>query len=311
MNLRAIDLNLLVVLDALLDEGHVSRAAARLGLTQSAASGALDRCRHLLGDRLLERGPRGMTLTAKARALRKPLAEVLAAVEVVLAVPAPDLATMRQVVRLAMADAPGALIGSALYQALQTSAPGIELIIHPWREADRALEAMSKGEIDLAFAALPSADDDFHRRTVLVERYVVAMRPGHPAAEQFDLSAWLAHPHILVSASGRRSGDLDIALAGRGLTRRIGMVAPSFLMVPPLLASTDLIAMLPSLCLPADAAQSLRVFAPPIAIDGFALHLGWHARRHGDLAVRHVATLVEDLMKARWEQNLALISPGA
>ena len=99
MNLRGIDLNLLVVLDALLAEAHVSRAAERLGLSQPATSAALERCRHLFGDRLLERSAGGMRLTARAEALREPLAAALAAVAATLQAEPPPLAELTAAVR--------------------------------------------------------------------------------------------------------------------------------------------------------------------------------------------------------------------
>ena len=110
MNLRGVDLNLLVVLDALLEEAHVSRAAERLGLSQPATSSALDRCRHLFGDRLLERAAGSMRLTPKAEALRPRLKDALAGVVDVLAPPEVPLADLRQTVRLLMADNLAALL---------------------------------------------------------------------------------------------------------------------------------------------------------------------------------------------------------
>jgi DNA-binding transcriptional LysR family regulator len=106
MNLRSVDLNLLVVLDALLDEAHVTRAAERLGLSQPAASAALDRCRHLFGDPLLERGRGLMRLTPRAEALREPIRSVLSQAEAVLGAPQTPLSEIRQVVRVVMSEWP-------------------------------------------------------------------------------------------------------------------------------------------------------------------------------------------------------------
>lgn len=289
MNLRGIDLNLLVVLDALLAEAHVSRAAERLGLSQPATSAALERCRHLFGDRLLERSAGGMRLTARAEALREPLAAALAAVAATLQAEPPPLAELRRTVRIAMADAPGALLAPPLYAALRQSAPGLDLVIHPWRGAAAALEAMARGEVDLAISVLPPPGTSFRRRELFQETYVVAMRRDHPAAKRFDLDAWLSHPHLMVSSEGGRRGDLDEALERLGRARRVGMSVPSFLMARPMLLASDLIAMLPSRSF---EREGLAVFEPPIAIAGFPLHLGWHARHDKDPAVRHVAELI-------------------
>ena len=298
MNLRSIDLNLLVVLDALLDEAHVSRAAERIGLSQPAMSSALERCRHLFADRLLERGAGGMVLTPKAQALADPVKEILAGMTALLDRREPDLATIRQTVRVVMADLPAVAIGPALQHRLALTAPNITVAVMPWHGAAAALDGLGRGSIDLAVSVFPKVDSDFSRRELLQERYRVAMRRDHPAAETFDLDRWLAYPHVLVSGRGDTSGPLDEALARIGRTRQVGMVVSSFIMVPPLLAESDMIGLLPSRCLPERVRGEIVAFEPPVAVEGFPLHSAWHKRRATDPAVQHVARLIEDLVAA-------------
>ncbi len=298
MNLRSVDLNLLVVLDALLDEAHVSRAAERIGLSQPAMSSALERCRHLFGDRLLERGAGGMVLTPKAQALAGPVKEVLAGMVALLGKDEPDLASIRQTVRVVMADHPAVVIAPALHRRLAQTAPGLTIAVMPWHGAAAALDGLGRSSIDLAVSVFPSVDADFTRRELLQERYRVAMRRDHPAAGAFDLERWLAHPHVLVSGRGDTRGPLDEALARIGRARHVGMVVPSFIMVPPLLAETDMIGLLPSRCLPERVRGEIVAFEPPISVEGFPLHSAWHKRRAGDPAVQHVARLIEELVAA-------------
>lgn len=295
MNLRSLDLNLLVVLDALLDEAHVSRAADRLGLSQPAASAALQRCRHLFRDELLERGRGTMSLTPKAEALRAPLKSLLASVTELVDPPAVPLEEIRQTLRITTADYPALFIIGPLQQELQHSAPGIDVVIQPWHGADTARAALVDGTSDLAISVFPPAVDDLHREELLVERYAVAMRRGHPAAEAFDLKSWLAYPHILVSGRGDTRTPIDIELASRGLSRRVGFVVPNFQMVPTLLHGSDMIALLPSRVL-ADF-DGLVSFPPPIDVAGFTLHLAWHQRRMKDLALQHVAAILTGLFR--------------
>ncbi len=306
MNLRAIDLNLLVVLDALLDEAHVSRAAERVGLSQPAASSALERCRHLFGDPLLLRGRGRMRLTAKAQALQQPLRDILAQVSVLLDAPEPDLKSLTQTVRVMTAELPPALVTGRVYEHLRRTAPVLTLAILPWQGAQATLEALAQGRADLAISVFPVIDPDFTRRELLRERYVVAMRQGHPAAAGFDLDRWLAFPHVLVSGRGETHGPLDEALARLGRKRHIGLVVPSFLSVPPLLLASELIALLPSRTLPAEEADRFASFEPPVAVEGFPLHLAWHRRSERDAAVRHVADLIEAVLG-----DAALVSPPA
>ncbi|WP_198148022.1 LysR substrate-binding domain-containing protein [Elstera litoralis] len=159
------------------------------------------------------------------------------------------------------------------------------------------MDGLTKGNSDLAVSVFPDVDASIQRIELLRETYSVAMRKAHPAAADFTLARWLAFPHILVSGRGETQTPLDRSLAQRGLHRRVGMVLPSFLMVPPLLLASDMIAMLPSRCLPSNTADDFAVFAPPIPAEGFPLHLAWHNRRRGDAGVQHVATMIRDLLK--------------
>lgn len=298
MNLRSVDLNLLVVLDALFDEGHVSRAAKRLGLSQPAASSALERCRQLFNDPLLERGKGMMRLTPKAESLRVPIKNLLADVNRVLDPPAVDLATLRKTIRIDMADYPSVVITGALHQALAESAPGIDLVVQSGQgSVEDVLDDLAKGTVDLAVSMFPKVDGSFRRHVLRKEHFVVMMRKGHPAAAAFDLEKWLTFPHLVVSGLGHSKVDLDETLAAHGRERRVGIVVPGYLMVPPLLARSDLIAMIPSLCVPKDAAGDFAVLEPPIPVDGFTLHLVWHGRRDQDPAVQHVATIIQGLLE--------------
>lgn len=294
MNLRSLDLNLLVILDALLDEAHVSRAADRLGLSQPAASAALQRCRHLFRDDLLERGRGTMRLTAKADALRAPLKSLLAGVTDLVDPPEIPLADLRQTLRIAMADYPALFVTGPLQRALADTAPGLDLVIQPWHGAGAATGALIDGTTDIAISVFPQDDDDIQRIDLLTEHYVIALRPGHPALPGFDLTRWLAHPHIMVSSRGEARSPLDAELARLGHTRRVGLVVPTFGMVPELLRNSDMIAMLPSRIMA--AAPDLVSLPPPIPVTGFPLHLAWHRRRTKDAGLRHVAALLTSLI---------------
>lgn len=289
MNLRSIDLNLLVILDALLDEAHVGRAADRVGLSQPAASAALQRCRHLFGDALLERGRGTMRLTAKAESVRAPLKSVLAGIVHLVEPPEVPLAHIRAMIRITMADYPAALLAVGLQAGLARSAPGIDLVIQPWRGGQEARLALIDGTSDLALSVFPGEDPDINRAEILREDYVIALREGHPAIAGFDLDRWLDWPHVVVSGRAETRSPLDGQLAEQGRSRRVGMVVPGFAIVPDLLRQSDLIAMLPSRVA---GAAGLATLPPPIPVPGFSLHLAWHRRRDGDRPLRHVTDLL-------------------
>ena len=294
MNLRSLDLNLLVILDALLDEAHVSRAADRLNLSQPAASAALQRCRHLFRDDLLERGRGTMRLTPRAEALRAPLKSLLAEVTALVDPVAPPLHELRQTLRLSMTDYPALMVIGPLQRTLHQSAPGIDLVIQPWHGAEAARSALIDGSCDIAVSVFDGMEEDIHRAHLLTEHYVIALRPDHPAIHGFDLDRWLAYPHILVSGRGETRSPFDAELARIGRARRVGLVVPTFGMVPDLLLESDMIAMLPSRIL--SAAPGLIALPVPVPVPGFDLHLAWHRRRTKDAALQHVADLLTGLL---------------
>ncbi len=287
VNLRSIDLNLLVILDVLLDEQHVGRAGERIGLSQPAMSAALQRCRHLFGDQLLERSRGMMRPTPKAESLRQPLKEWLAEATRIIAPPVVPIDRVRATLRLKMADLSALLVLEPLLADLARSAPGIDIVLQPWAGADDARRALKDGSTDLAVSVFDSDDADLCCQPASEEAYVVAMREDHPAARDFTLEGWLSFPHVVVSGRGEARTPLDGELAARGLRRRIGVVVPTFGMVLPLLRCTHMIGMVPRRLV--HRAEGLAVFSPPVAVPDISLSLAWHRRRTSDPALQHVA----------------------
>lgn len=298
MNLRTVDLNLLVILDALLDEAHVSRAAQRLGLTQPAVSAALQRCRALFGDPLLDRGRGLMRRTQRGEALRAPLKALLGDVQTLVDRPEIALDQIRQSIRVMIADQIAALLLPQLLDRLQATAPGIDLVVRTWRGAKQAYADLLSGDVHLAMSLFDREADGIDRRHVLDEHYVVVMRADHPAAASFGLDAWLAFPHIVVSGSGETRTPLDAQLAALGHRRRIGVVVPSFMMVPGVLLSTDFIAMMPAHAIADGLHGRIVVHTPPLPVDGFPIHLAWASRARGDRGLAHVTNELADLVAA-------------
>jgi DNA-binding transcriptional LysR family regulator len=288
-NLRAVDLNLLVILDALLDERSVTRAAARLFLTQPAASHALDRLRALFADPLLERRGTTMALTAKAEELQAPVRAVLDDVRRLVRTRDIPLRDLRATVHLAMADYPAAVVVPLLWARLQKTAPGLALVVHAWTDHTREQERLRRGEVGLALSTLPVPPDDIEREHVADEHYVGVTRKGHPLGRTPTLAQFVAYPHVLVSATGARTSPFDARLAERGQKRTVGISLPSFLAVPSVVLESDAIAMIPrSIARHWAPARPLAQFKLPLDPGTFTVDLAWHKRRSHDVAVQAV-----------------------
>jgi len=248
IDISRVDLNLLVVFEALMEELHVGRASARLSLSQSATSHALARLRTVLDDPLFVRNPRGIQPTPRARELAAPIAEALAQLRLVFAPQAGfDPAAFRKTFTISTHDYALAVLLPAVTVALQTQAPGVALrcvSVHP----TRIVEALDRGELDFAVGGLRRVRAARVQHSLLFsDRYVGVARRAHPALRRgrMSLENFAAQAHVVVSPSGETQVDVDSALVALGIERRIAMTAPSFLALPYLVEKTDLIGVLP------------------------------------------------------------------
>jgi DNA-binding transcriptional LysR family regulator len=281
-NIRRLDLNLLVTLDMLLTERHVTRAAARLNLSQPAVSVQLARLREAFGDRLLIPGPHGMLPTARAEALRGPLREALAGLQSAVAPAAAfDPAAAETTWTIAATDYSSLAVVMPTLARLRGASPRTRLAIleSPPRRVAGLAEA---GEIDLGLQTMERIAPALHATKLFDERYVLVARKDHPKLRRKpSLATFCALEHVLVSPDGGGfSGVTDIALAAVGHRRRVVLSLPHFIGAMSAIASSDLVAMLPQRL--AAGRADLQAFAPPLDVPGFTMGMCWHERRHRD-----------------------------
>src|ERR1700755_2235886 len=179
MNLNSLDLNLLVALDALLLEGNVSRAAMRVGLSQPAASHALQRLHDVLGDPLLVRTGARMELTPRAQALRGPLAQALDQVRGLFIPDDFDAARSERHFRLMMPDLAVELLMPPLMEKITRLAPNVRIDVVPWRSS-AIMTAEFARTIDLVIS-IGDAFKGFHRQLLYTDSDALAVRRAHPA----------------------------------------------------------------------------------------------------------------------------------
>lgn len=281
-NLRRLDLNLLVTLDALLTEHNVTRVAEKLNFSQPSISVHLSKLRDIFDDPLLLPGPRGMLPTAKAESLREPLRVALSALESVVAPTKPfEPITAKNTWTVSAADYGESTVVLPVLTGLRSVAPNTRLSVIELAPAKIAKQ-LEMGEIDIAFHVSDEASPELHRKTLFSERYVLAGCQGHPQLSPAITPAqFCALDHVIVSPSGGGfCGVTDDALEQAGLMRRVVLSVPHFLFVKSVLASTDLVAIL------AVASPELQYIEPPLAIAGYEMSMLWHERSHRDPAHR-------------------------
>ncbi|WP_176244827.1 LysR family transcriptional regulator [Pseudomonas sp. B11(2017)] len=293
-DLRRVDLNLLVILDALLIECHVTRAAERLHLSQPAVSHALARLRDLLGDPLLVRAGAGLAPTARALELAAPLAETLAQVQALLAPNAFDPASARRTFRVAMSDYGAAIILPGLIRTLRHEAPGIDLqICHASREG--MLEGVLNGDIDVAAGVFPDLPGELRSTPLFEERYACLLdRRSLPADGVLDLPSYLSRPHVLLEMRGSGTPEIERTLTALRERRRVAVSLPHWSVAPQLIAGTDLILTVASRALGGIDRTSLAVVPPPFEIAPFTFVLAWHGRRGGDQALNWLNRRIQE-----------------
>jgi DNA-binding transcriptional LysR family regulator len=250
-DLSRADLNLLALFEVVLEERHVGRAADRLSLTPSAVSHGLGRLRRMLNDPLFLRTPKGVVPTARATELAGPIAEVLARVRSVMATAAPfDPSTSTRRFAIAAPDGISAVVLRPLLVALSRAAPRIDISVRqilpsPARVWDTALADLEARAMDIAIIPSDDIPPRFEKRFVYEEDFVIAMRRGHAFAADPTLKRFCDMQHLVVSHTGDPYGFVDEALASRGLTRRIGLTVPNFMIALATVAETSLISALP------------------------------------------------------------------
>jgi DNA-binding transcriptional LysR family regulator len=302
LNFRTLDLNLLRVLDAVMAEGSLTRAASALSMTQPAVSHALKRLREALGQELFVRTAHGMRPTPQAEALWPQVREALATLRSALA--PGDFDPRRDAVQLclAMADATAALLAPGLVDGIEREGALANLRMLPLTTRDPR-RLLDSGEADLAVGSFPEAltsivaqgrDSHLLHARLYTTRYVCVMRRGHPLADApLTLDAYCAAPHLLVSFSGRPHGYVDQALAGLGRQRRVMLTVNQFFTAGRVVAASDLLTVLPEgFVLATGFSQELTIRELPLTLPPVFVEMLWHLRNDAAPAHRWLRTLV-------------------
>ena len=297
INFRTLDLNLLRVFDVVMVERHVTRAAARLSMTQPAVSNALRRLREATHEELFLAGSNGVTPTAHAQALWPTVRTALERLQAVLAPQAFDPLTDQRTFTLAMADATAALFVPVFVQALQAEQARTDMRVIPLTSRDpRPL--LDHGQADIALGFFPGvrdslaaegADSLLRLELLYTCEYVAVMRKDHPLAAPgaLTLEAYCQADHLRVSFAGLPRGFVDEALTRLGRERRVMLTVSNYATAGSVVHRSDLLTVLPRSFVPATGfAAELAQRPLPLAMPGIEVALLWHLRHENDSAQR-------------------------
>lgn len=283
INLRKIDLNLLVIFEALYATGNTSRAAERLGMSQPAVSNALNRLRDLIGDPLFTRTPRGIKPTSKARELIQPVRESLGVISRQLTSnDTIDLSTYKRLFRIIIIDVLEPIIMPSIVRTITTQAPGIA--IECVQGTARFAEDIKEGVIDLACFAFPVDTTDIVVKAILPIDLVVVSRRDHPAIKKpLDMETFGRLPQIAAGRELRGLTGVDKATVAKGITRHTPYMVAKIWSMPPMIERTDLIGMLPRRFAEEIAGNfDLDIHELPVEMPDQHIYMLWHVNSEHD-----------------------------
>ncbi|WP_334030062.1 LysR family transcriptional regulator [Alteromonas sp. P256] len=307
--MRQHDLNLLMIFDAIMTEGAITRAADRLSMTQPAVSNALSRMRSAWKDELFVKDGRGIQPTSYAKNLWSQIQGPLGELEVAVNPTNFDPATAKRTFRIAATDSIVSMVWGPLRKVIENEAPGIN--IHAIPNYDMETDKILKdAEAELTFSKHQEPDSVIRAEHALDPSWVVVMRPDHPlAASQLTLDDFVAADHLLVSMTGDVTGPTDQVLANLGLKRRVAMSVNQFYNAAPLLKESDLICVVPSLVVEKEIfSGELAVFETPVEIVSSSLSVMWHKRQDQDAGLQWLRGLVVKFIRERAQRHKLLLS---
>ena len=293
------DLNLLVALDALLAEGSVIGAAARLGLSASAMSRTLARLREATGDPLLVRAGRGLVPTPRADELRSRAARLVADTRDALRpATALDLSRLEATFTLRTSDGFVENFGAALLARVVRDAPGVRLRFTP--KLDRDTAVLRDGRVDLDTGVVgPTTDPEVRASALFRDRFVGVVRSDHALAQRpITPARYAGEGHILGPREPAHRGPIDDALAALGLERRVAVIVTGFGAALALVRGSDLVAAVPERHTE-EMRYGLTSFALPFATPEVSVSMLWHPRRDADPAHRWLRERVKEVCAAR------------
>lgn len=297
-----IDLHLIRVLNTVLTERSVSRAAIRLGMYQPAVSAALKRLRELAGDPLLVRSGAGMVPTDAGLRMIEPSARILRAAEVLFSdARGFDAATATHTFSLAASDYMDPLFLPQLVAQIKNEAPLCHVEIHPLSGESDYRARLAQGEVDIVVGNWPAPPDDLHMARLFGDEVVCLVAKNHPAVRRgWDSESWLAAEHIAPTPTHPGAkGVIDVHLDKLGLQRNITVRCPHFGLIPAMVASSLLVLTTGrQYCERYTGTLPVKILPCPIDFPRMMYYQLWHERTHASASAKWLRDRVKAVAAA-------------
>ena len=280
MNIALVDLNLLVVFDAVMREKHVTKAAKRIGMTQPAVSNALNRLRHIAKDDLFIRSASGVVPTTRALELGPPIRQAISLVENAFDPTSFEPKNSMDEFNIAISNYTASILFPKLAEVLEKEAPNINIRSKQLGDVD-LLRELEAANIDFIIAGQQLQEtENFLSSPLYDEDFVCVMRKGHPFAKkkQLTVKEFSQSKHLMVATTGKAFGFVDYLLESKGLKRRVAMTVNQFLVAPAIIRNSDMILTVSRRVSERFRLDSVKVFPLPLFTNPLQLKLIWHKR---------------------------------
>ena len=299
--MRPQELSMLIVFDAVMAEGSITRAADRLSMSQPAVSNTVAKMRATWKDEIFIKKGRNIQPTLFSTNLwskiQTPLNEISNAIDPTVF----DPATSTRTFYVGAADVLIDLAWADLRKIIENEAPGINVYARPYT-INNGMKLLENSEVDIAIG-VPGmmSHESINTELLYHSRFICVMRQGHPLEKQaFTLDRFLNAEHLFVSLSGDPHGQLDAELMKQGLKRRIAMTVNHFSAIVPLLVETDLISVVPSHAVIKGINDGLiNAFKLPIEVEPLAITLFWHKRKQADSGLMWLSKKIYSIVEQR------------
>lgn len=306
--MRSQELNMLMVFDAIMTEGSITRAAERLSMTQPAVSNTVSRMRVMWEDELFIRNGRTIQSTLFAKNLwakvQTPLRDLSAAIDPV----GFDPKTSTRTFRIGAANLAIDLIWQKLRHVLDEQAPNVNIYAYPYTVTN-GVKMLEDAEVDLAIGITDGMPENVKSQFILQSCYCCVMRKGHPLGEKpMTIEEFAEAKHVLVSLSGDPLGETDTELAKYNLTRRVAMTVNHFSAVSPIVSNSDLISVIPTAAVMHQVLSGeLIMRKPPVDLPESIISALWHKRQETDAGLIWLRQLVVEVFQQYVEEHNALL----